>query len=50
MYSKDMKEERLDELERLNQDLKAVKMMLLTFASSVVIWAATIMVIISLLK
>jgi len=39
-----------DELERINQDLKAVRKMLLIFSSSVVLWAASITAIIHMLR
>ena len=39
-----------DELERINQDLKAVRKMLLIFSSSVVIWAGAITAIIHIIR
>jgi hypothetical protein len=42
--------ERGDELERINQDLKTVRKMLLIFASSVVVWSGAITALLHIIK
>jgi hypothetical protein len=42
--------ERVDELERINQDLKTVRKMLLIFASSVVGWAGAITALLHIIR
>ena len=42
--------ERSDELERINQDLKTVRKMLLIFASSVVVWSGAITALLHIIR